>query len=214
MRNFFHQGPPPMRHNQHFQGYGPGRMSNFGYNQPPPRSGFYPGSGPQGGAKGSSKIESFMDTCNRFLTTAQGFQPYIAQATPLFRNLPALWRLYKGFSSGSKESDYEEAESSEFHLESSSDFEYEYKDDKLDSKYEHSSRDNVQRERKQEGSNKPKHKYEHSEDIRNSRSGTRFTPARNERKREQKEEVVKLAKPLKTKPSRPMIFQPTFDFDE
>ncbi len=128
MRNFYHQGPPPMRpYQQQFRG--PGRMPNYGY--PPPR-GFNPGMIPPAGPKGASKIESFMETCNRFLATAQGFQPYIAQATPLIRNLPALWRLYKGFSSTSKgkekDNDYDQ-ESSEFNLEESSSFEYVYKDD-------------------------------------------------------------------------------------
>ena len=88
---------------------------------------------PPGGPKGTNKIESFMETCNRFLATAQGFQPYIAQATPLIRNLPALWRLYRGFSSGNKGKgddhglDHDD-ESSQYNLDSSS-FEYVYKDD-------------------------------------------------------------------------------------
>lgn len=49
---------------------------------------------------------SFMETANRFLSTAQNFQPLIQQATPLIqqaapmiKNLPALWKLYKGFQS-------------------------------------------------------------------------------------------------------------------
>ena len=77
-----------------------------------------------------SKIESFMETCNRLLATAQGFQPYITQATPLLRNLPAIWRLYKGFSSkGEDKGDDYEHEASELNLDDSSSFEYVYKDD-------------------------------------------------------------------------------------
>jgi hypothetical protein len=214
MRNFFQQGPPPMRANHQFYGRGPvrgpGRMPNYGFPPTHPNR-FHPGMIPPGGQKGTSKIESFMETCNQLLATAQGFQPYIAQATPLIRNIPALWRLYKGFSSGSKgkEKEKEEIESSEFNLESS-DFEYEYKEDVKESKHEQ----NQGGDHHQEKPNRPKHKYDYSEGNRHTRGRTSNSAVRHEKRNDKQENVVKLAAPLKTKPSRPKIFQPTFDFEE
>lgn len=67
---------------------------------------------------GTPKLDSFMETANRFLSTAQNFQPLIQQATPMIRNLPALWKLYKGFQSAPNteqaedEDDYNYEESS------------------------------------------------------------------------------------------------------
>ncbi|WP_421662349.1 VrrA/YqfQ family protein [Lysinibacillus telephonicus] len=109
---------PPMPQGRPFNSF-PGPMQNFGYQQPPQ---FPPNMGPgimqgvtqgmqgiqgmqgmtQGGlpTRGSTpKLDSFMETANRFLSTAQSFQPLIQQATPMFRNLPAIWKLYKGFQS-------------------------------------------------------------------------------------------------------------------
>lgn len=81
----------------------------------PPQYGFRPGPGmgpgpgpglfPPGmnpgfqSPKGAPKLDSILETANRFLATAQSFQPYIQQAAPMIRNLPALWRLYRGFQS-------------------------------------------------------------------------------------------------------------------
>lgn len=118
----FYANMPPGRPPHHF----PNQMSHQGFPQRPlpqmppnfrppnanaskgpgPNINASAGAGPNVNAptgatpKGtSSKIDSFMDTANRFLATAQGFQPIIQQASPMLRNLPALWRLYKGFQS-------------------------------------------------------------------------------------------------------------------
>ncbi|RNC98216.1 hypothetical protein EC501_12045 [Lysinibacillus halotolerans] len=113
----FYQQVPQGRPFNHFPGPmpGPGRgpMPNFGQQMP---RGFQPGMMPPPGPMpgpglgsgtipgfapktSTPKLESFMDTANKFLATAQSFQPLIQQATPMIRNLPALWKLYKGFQS-------------------------------------------------------------------------------------------------------------------
>ena len=221
MRNFYRQSPPPVRPYNYY--HGPGRMPRYGYPPPPPPPGFNPGSIPPNGPKGASKIESFMETCNRFLATAQGFQPYIAQATPLIRNIPALWRLYKGFSAAPKEremdDDYDN-ESSEFNLDSSS-FEYVYKEDdnhghKHDAKNEHKTEEKHQHDKHHQYKPMP-HKYESGnvENRHHKRGGDRFFPVRHEKRREKEPVAVeKIARPLKTKPSVPRIFQPPYHFDE
>ena len=54
----------------------------------------------QGGQfQNTSKMESYMQTANRFLNTAQQYAPLVQQIAPMFQNLPAMWRLYKGFQS-------------------------------------------------------------------------------------------------------------------
>lgn len=49
--------------------------------------------------QGPSKFENYMQTADRFLTTAQQFAPLVQQFAPMISNLPAMWRLYKGFQS-------------------------------------------------------------------------------------------------------------------
>ena len=55
----------------------------------------------QGGPapQGTSKMEAYMQTANRFLNTAQQFAPVVQQFAPMMQNLPAMWKLYKGFQS-------------------------------------------------------------------------------------------------------------------
>ncbi|WP_248508889.1 YqfQ family protein [Sporosarcina sp. NCCP-2222] len=88
------------------------RPSGFGPqfqpgNQPMPRQPFPgPGMGNQFGAAGqgapgqnTSKMEMYMQTANRFMNTAQQYAPLIQQFAPMIQNLPAMWKLYKGFQS-------------------------------------------------------------------------------------------------------------------
>ena len=51
----------------------------------------------QGQQQGPSKMESYMQTANQFMNTAQQFAPMVQQFAPMVQNLPAMWRLYKGF---------------------------------------------------------------------------------------------------------------------
>ncbi|NYF24566.1 VrrA/YqfQ family protein [Sporosarcina sp. JAI121] len=93
----------------------PNSMGQTGFGPPPrlgqgqgPRQPFMNGpannpfGGPtsgQGMQQGPSKMESYMQTANRFLNTAQQFAPMVQQFAPMVQNLPAMWRLYKGFQS-------------------------------------------------------------------------------------------------------------------
>lgn len=56
-----------------------------------------PPQAPVQGAAGVPKLEGFLSGANSLFNNAQKFTPYIQQAAPMFKNLPALWRLYKGF---------------------------------------------------------------------------------------------------------------------
>lgn len=210
MRNFYRQGPPPVRPYQHY--HGPGRMQGFGY--PPPHR-FNPGMMPPPGPKAPSKIESFMETCNRLLSTAQGFQPYFAQATPLIRNIPALWRLYRGFSSSPKGNEHEDLESSEFNLDSSS-FEYVYKDDvKEESSSKHLPKNNNhRRDVKHRHEKVIRHKFDYDQRHDNHHRGANRHHQKTNEKKLESVAIEKLAKPYKTKPSVPRIFQPPYHFDE
>ena len=55
-----------------------------------------PMQGPPTG-QGPSKIDGYMQTANSFLNTAQQFAPVVQQFAPMMKNIPAMWRLYKGF---------------------------------------------------------------------------------------------------------------------
>lgn len=46
-----------------------------------------------------SKMEQYLQTADRFLTTAQQFQPMVNKVAPMVQNIPALWKLYRGFQS-------------------------------------------------------------------------------------------------------------------
>lgn len=45
----------------------------------------------------TSKLDSFLQTADKLFTTAQNYTPYIQQAVPMVKNLPSLYRMYKGF---------------------------------------------------------------------------------------------------------------------
>lgn len=53
---------------------------------------------PQQG-QGPSKMDGYMQTANSFFNTAQQFAPVVQQFAPMVKNIPAMWRLYKGFQS-------------------------------------------------------------------------------------------------------------------
>ena len=53
------------------------------------------------GAAGAPRLEGLLAGANSLFENAQKFTPYIQQATPMFKNLPALWRLYRGFKGSS-----------------------------------------------------------------------------------------------------------------
>ncbi|WP_347789424.1 VrrA/YqfQ family protein [Solibacillus sp. CAU 1738] len=55
------------------------------------------------GAAPVPKLDSILQTANSFMNNAQKFTPYVQQAAPMFKNLPALWRMYRGFSNSSSD---------------------------------------------------------------------------------------------------------------
>ncbi|WP_390614502.1 VrrA/YqfQ family protein [Siminovitchia fortis] len=60
-------------------------------------------------------IQSFLNNTQQVLRTAQQIGPMVQQYGPLIRNLPAMWKLYKGFKDSPDDNEKEEKE-----LESSS----------------------------------------------------------------------------------------------
>lgn len=78
-------------------------MNNMPMNNMPPIPPQFPGAGAGAGvaaataAAGAPRLEGFLAGANSLFENAQKFTPYIQQATPMFKNLPALWRLYRGF---------------------------------------------------------------------------------------------------------------------
>ncbi|QBP40886.1 VrrA/YqfQ family protein [Paenisporosarcina antarctica] len=59
-----------------------------------PFSGGNPGNPgiPQG-----NRMEQYLQTADRFLSTAQQLTPMVQKVTPMVQNLPALWKIYRGF---------------------------------------------------------------------------------------------------------------------
>ncbi len=59
-----------------------------------------PGSpGIPGAAATPFRLDQFMNQAGQLVQSAQKYAPMIQQAQPMLKNLPALWRLYKGFQS-------------------------------------------------------------------------------------------------------------------
>ncbi len=129
MRPFsFYPGPYPMNPYQMMPGgfspfmRAPSFMPRMPMPGPGPMSGPIPTAGPMqalraaiptlgggaptaGGAAAMPRLDSFLQTANSFMNTAQKFTPYVQQAAPMIKNLPALWRMYRGFSNSSDESE-------------------------------------------------------------------------------------------------------------
>ncbi|TRZ39108.1 hypothetical protein CEQ21_19115 [Niallia circulans] len=57
-----------------------------------------------------ASINGFLANSQKFLSTASQVGPMISQYGPMVRNIPAMWKLYKGLSSSSSDTT-EEAES-------------------------------------------------------------------------------------------------------
>ncbi|MFC7684660.1 VrrA/YqfQ family protein [Ureibacillus sp. GCM10028918] len=205
----FRQPMPPSRPFNQFQG----PRGSFGARPPQfPQQGMFPppGRGPAPGpvpglgigAGGSTpKLQTFMDTANRFLATAQSFQPLVQQATPMFRNLPALWRLYKGFQGLPKNSDSKEPNPRE-------QFDF---DESLESPEMFKRPERAAREERPERPAVPERFAGPAKPARSTRKDRNEeydfseSPAFNEGVRPKK---------ITTRPSVPRIFQPPYHFDE
>ncbi|MGG0642862.1 VrrA/YqfQ family protein [Sporosarcina gallistercoris] len=75
-------------------------------NQQPSPFGMNPGFGDQQQAQGGSpagaglsKPEMYMETANRLMSTVQQYAPIVQQFAPMIQNIPAMWKLYRGFQS-------------------------------------------------------------------------------------------------------------------
>lgn len=82
----------PPQAQQPFMGMPPNQFSG-------PRQGQAMPNQQQGATPGLSKIDGYMETANRLMNTAQQYAPVVQQFAPMMRNLPAMWKLYKGFQS-------------------------------------------------------------------------------------------------------------------
>ncbi|MED4038027.1 VrrA/YqfQ family protein [Niallia taxi] len=56
-----------------------------------------------------ASINGFLANSQKFLSTASQVGPMISQYGPMVRNIPAMWKLYKGLSSSSSDSTENEA---------------------------------------------------------------------------------------------------------
>ncbi len=77
---------------------GPGPSNQpFGFNGGGPNQFPFGLGGAQQQPQPPSKMEQYLQTADRFLTTAQQFQPMVNKVAPMVQNIPALWKLYRGF---------------------------------------------------------------------------------------------------------------------
>jgi hypothetical protein len=51
------------------------------------------------GPPGGNRTMSYLQTADKFLSTAQQLTPMVRQYAPMLQNVPALWKLYRGFQS-------------------------------------------------------------------------------------------------------------------
>ncbi|MHA6259475.1 VrrA/YqfQ family protein [Sporosarcina sp. CAU 1771] len=93
--------PPPIRQSGFGMPLAPGQPFPQGSPFPGGEMNQSPYANMQGNppAQNTSKLESYMQTANNFLNTAQQFAPVVQQFAPMVQNLPAMWKLYKGFQS-------------------------------------------------------------------------------------------------------------------
>lgn len=87
--------PPPYFRRMPYVPYPPNYYRSMPVNPTPPAA----------AAGGVSKIDQFLKTTDQLMKTAENYKPYIQQAQPLLKNLPALWKLYKGFSAPTPSTD-------------------------------------------------------------------------------------------------------------
>lgn len=59
------------------------------------------------GLTNPGNLQSFLNNTQHVLKTAQQIGPMVQQYGPMVRNLPAMWKLYKGFKDSSEEQEGE-----------------------------------------------------------------------------------------------------------
>ena len=45
----------------------------------------------------ANRMEQYLQTADQFLSTAQRLTPMVQQVAPMVQNIPALWKIYRGF---------------------------------------------------------------------------------------------------------------------
>lgn len=75
------------------QGQGQGQFP-FGFGGGAPNQSPY---GIGGGGSLPNRLEQYMQTADRFLSTAQQLTPMVNKVAPMVQNIPALWKIYRGF---------------------------------------------------------------------------------------------------------------------
>ena len=102
------QGIPGAQGFQNFQGF----QGYQGFQGIPPGAAEAAGAAGVAGAAAAAstpfRLDQFMNQAGQFVQSAQKYAPMIQQARPMLKNLPALWRLYKGFQSTPSSSKEEE----------------------------------------------------------------------------------------------------------
>ncbi len=77
------------------------------------------------GLTNPGNIQSFLNNTQQVLRTAQQIGPMVQQYGPLVRNLPAMWKLYKGFKNAPEEMNEKEEKASESSSKPSGEYEQE-----------------------------------------------------------------------------------------
>lgn len=65
------------------------------------------------GLANPAKISSFLDQTQQVLNTAQKFGPMIQQYGPMVKNLPSMWKLYRGLKDSMEDSEQTESSHNE-----------------------------------------------------------------------------------------------------
>ncbi|MFD1705425.1 VrrA/YqfQ family protein [Siminovitchia sediminis] len=100
-----------------------GLLSSLFQRQTPAQTGLSPagmfsrapqtGGGFLQGLTNPGNIQSFLNNTQQVIKTAQQIGPMVQQYGPLVKNLPAMWKLYKGFTANQDESNETKQESKE-----------------------------------------------------------------------------------------------------
>ncbi|MDW0108964.1 VrrA/YqfQ family protein [Sporosarcina aquimarina] len=86
---------PPQGFGQNRTNQPPGQFSANPYGMDPGMN----GQSQPGGNGTPSKPEMYMETANRLISTVQQYAPIVQQFAPMIQNIPAMWKLYRGFQS-------------------------------------------------------------------------------------------------------------------
>lgn len=95
--NRFPGGPSQIPFGPGNAGIPQGPNQFFGGPSQNPFSSGNPGNPGNPGIPQGNRMEQYLQTADRFLSTAQQLTPMVQKVTPMVQNLPALWKIYRGF---------------------------------------------------------------------------------------------------------------------